>query len=617
MRKALRILIAILILSTGIHSTRYITWNESGSGLTQKLKPFLGENEITTLVNSPDGLIFGGTGSGFTAGSAILFYFDPTLIKDYSYGYAPDDYPRAIIQLSTTTIYRNIMAIQVLQTNSIPDTILFVAETGDGSDKYALYSIDYEAIISDTPYDYLHKVIESPNGCVYVTAFGLGPQRSGKNPLLYIAADNGVTDSHVEVFDPETMSFVDTMSFGVYSETSAKDYLGYSFTSDDTYAYMGTLTYNNIARILRLHPDGSWDELFQPTLEYFRNDDTTPTLQTAISAMEYYNGRIYCGTSSLSTKYGGNLFYYDTALSTGSIIGLSGPETRTFSVSDLDEWDGEIYGATIAEEKPDTTTNYIGCSRIFKISSSGIIDSREVLDYRIPATSYYNPSRISAICKSPLSRDIVFGTEYIGGQDYGGLIGLTDFYPPSAPAIKRIEKHEGRYRIYISPTGDDYLFGEATEYRISGGDSALADNPFGMKTPIETTDYGDYLEVFSIDHPYLYIRAFDNVYNYSSFADVQFTLSNIKVFPNPAIQKDGVNIYLPASTDKVNIYDISGNEIPASAFVISQATNSEGMLNYFWDLKSSDGDKVSSGIYLISVFDIDENTYHLKLAVIN
>ncbi|MCK5224084.1 hypothetical protein KAR04_04900, partial [Candidatus Calescamantes bacterium] len=606
MRKVLRIFIAILILSTGIHSTRYITFDDSEPFL--KLKAFLGENIITFLVNSPDGRIFGGTGSGADGGNAIIFHFDPTLITDYSYGYGSQYYPAALLRLAAQVPpYKNIRGISILETDSQPDTILVFADVEYDiaqTQPYGIFALDYDLIYSTDVVSAV-KIGTSAKDLKYISAFSPGPERSGKNPLLYIAADSD--GGWVEVFDPETMTFIDTMAFDIRSATADIDYLGNSFACDGTDVFLGSLSIGSTAKIFSLHQDGSGDLLFAPGIEFFRNDDTAPTLQTGISAMEYYNGRIYCGTLSASTKYGGNLFYYDLTQSTGAIIGDAYAGTKTLSVTDMMEWDGEIYGATGTKiTETDTYGNPIGYSRLFKISSSGSIDSREMLDYRAPSTVYYNPSWISAICKSPLSRDIVFGTNYNGGEDlFGGLIGLTDFYPPSAPAIKRIEKHEGRYRIYISPTGDDHLFGEATEYRISGGDSALADNPFGMKTPIETTDHGDYLEAFSIDHPYLYIRAFDNVYNYPSFADVQFTLSNIKVFPNPAIQKDGVNIYLPASTDKVNIYDISGNEIPASAFVISQATNSEGMLNYFWDLKTSAGDKVSSGIYLISVFDID------------
>ena len=612
--KKINIIFFFLISIIIFCNTRYVTYDPNDA--TYPLRSFFEESVIWFLTESPDGLIFGGTGGSAAGGRGILFYFDPELDLLYNPSSAIDGYPRALVILSTT-IYTNIKAVEILSKNSIPDSILFIADINwNDTGNYGIFKMNYAEIYKDMPV--YQKVGESPNNMKVIDAVTVGPPRVNEYPLIYISTDNGSETpaiAMIEVFDPETMSFIDTMAKDIHSETGDRDYLFVSATSDNENVYFGSCCITTaIPRILKLDKDNTLSELFLPDSSFFGNDNHS---LKKISALKYYNGKIYAGTSSPSTIYGGSIFYYDLIEKKGVDLGRATTDSKTIEITNLVELNGEIYGGIKSE--PDSP--YFGNGRIFKISSDNIIYEEELTDYRI-TYKYYNPTIIQALVASHRINEIFFGTFLWYPYTCGGLIGAVDFYSPAPTKIRYTIKKKDRYYVYFTDTGDDYYDGNATYYELKGGFNSLKKDPDAVQdAEILATSTGNYFVIDNLFYPYFYISAYDNVHNRSIYSEAVSHFIDLKIFPNPATFKTGVTFYLPVTTDRIEIYNSSGHLIDTRDFTISDPQNDEGYISYYWDLRAKynnlqNGIKVASGIYFLAIYDVAGNTFTMKFAVV-
>jgi hypothetical protein len=593
-------------------NTRYVTYDPNDPSIP--LKSFMGEYVIWSLTESPAGLIFGGTGGSADGGKGILFYFDPELDLPYNPTSSIGGYPRALVTLSTLTIYTNIKAIEILSKNSTSDSILFIADINwNQPGNYGIFKMNYDEIYKDIPG--YQKVDESPNNMKVIDAVTAGPPRTNKYPLIYISADDGSGTAMIEVFDPETMSFIDTMAKDIHSETGNRDYWFVSATSDSENVYFGSCCLTAaIPRILKLDKDNTLSELFLPESSFFGNDNHNFKM---IFALKYYNGKIYGGTSSPSTEYGGRVFYYDLIEKKGVELGRATVNSETYKITDLVELNGEIYGGTHSTGK---SSGY-GNGRIFKIAADNTIYEEELTDYRI-TYKYYNPAIIQTLVTSHKINDVFFGTFLCVPYTYGGLIGAVDFYPPAPPKIRYIIKKGNKYYVYFTNTGDDAYDGNATYYELKGGFDSLEKDPDAVNdAEILATSTGNYFVIDNLFYPYFYISAYDNVHNRSIYSEAISHFIDLKIFPNPATIRTGVNFYLPVTTDKIEIYNSSGHLIDNRDFTISDTQNDEGYISYYWDLRIKYNDfqkgiKIASGIYFLAIYDVAGNTYTMKFAVV-
>ena len=90
--------------------------------------------------------------------------------------------------------------------------------------------------------------------------------------------------------------------------------------------------------------------------------------------------------------------------------------------------------------------------------------------------------------------------------------------------------------------------------------------------------------------------------------------SNVIIYPNPFILSKHNRLIIKNLTgfSSVSVFSESGRLIRKLAYESSFVSGVEG----YWDGKNESGDKVSTGIYIIAVFDAAGNTKSFKVAVI-
>ncbi len=611
-------------------SARYLTYY---NGYDQPLYPFFNEYSIHCLVTSSDGKIFGGTGGIGTEGRGILFYFNPVGWSAYNPSSSLDGYPRLMAEVPTKySGFKNVKGISILKNGTVPDTVVFAADGPVAADSTLSYGIFYTKYSEMAEYypDFW-KVADSPNAMKYVDGFIEGPPRSGKNPLIFILTSNYSGYGKVEVFDPDTMSFIDTMTISVDTATGSRDYRFISGTNNGIDMFFGTLTIKgtgNFARIMKLDQNGVLTEEFQPSSFFFAGDDGA---FTGISAMcsfhSSYPGVIVCGTLSSSTQFGGQIFYYDSNWpEMSSLLGPANGDTTAYSVTDLVILNGEIYGSTNAVVDPKNTSSYdrFGHGKIFKItlpdSGGSLLENTCVPDYRI-TDFYYNPAIINAITASPQTSNIYFGTilvyEGMVTHSLGGLIGAADFYPPSSPVIKRVEREGSDFRIYFSGSGDDGDTGEAEGYLLYGSIDPLPDSGSVFSEGVFIADSAEgYFQTDTFYFDRLYAFAVDDCGNRSPFHSSVADIAVSRLFPNPVRPgPGGVSIGASFTASEVKVFSSDGTLV--ISFIPDPDYDELTDLYYFcWDLKNPDGKNVAAGVYFISITDIYGSSRIEKLAVI-
>ncbi|MCD6579301.1 hypothetical protein J7L48_07475, partial [bacterium] len=513
-----------------IANTKYITYVEHDVG-KDEFNNFLAQRAIFSLLESPDGLILGGTAGG-ALGKAILFCYDPLL--EYNPGYMNGNNPKVIFSKTVSSNYvdyYNTLGVSLIRSNSIPDTVYFVLQgsfDAASTIPYKIMMIDYDKIHDDFSSTECIDLGNSPNGLAFVTAF------SYNDTYLAIAGDPG-SGGKVEFFDIRTNSFVNT-SIDIMSITSNRDYRILSLASHGTDFYAGTLTINNPAEILKIDKDFHSSVLFQPDLTYFDNDSTSPLI-TIVPALHTFNDKLYAGTESTSNLFGGMVFYYDLLTDTPKLLGKAVNNTHTYGIQDLTDYNGEVYGSTKAEYNKINVNDKNSWGRIFKISSSDSIMETQLIDYRgeIPD---YNPAIIPSICPSHSTNDIIFGTQatYIGNNyvNYGGLMGKTDFYPPNVPkCLSIIKKDSLHFHIKLAPAGDDMDYGNASYYEIKGASDRIISPIEYMSLKTIAFSTSSNLEIETLYYPFLYFKAYDNVMNVSSMGVIENNFFSAKLYPNP------------------------------------------------------------------------------------
>lgn len=585
-------------------NTKYITYIEHETS-QDEFNLFHSQRAIKKLVQSPDGLIIGGTGGISGSGNAILFYYDPSL------PYSPSDVkggnPRSLLSVqSDYSAYHNILGITLIQENSIPDTIYFVIQgsydTGS-TIPYKICMLDYEKIHDANVSSEYIDLGNSPNGLKYITGF------SNNDTYLAIAGDPG-SGGKIEFFNIKTNSFINT-SVDILSVTSNRDYRALSLTSDGQNFFAGTLTINNPAEILKIDKNFNTTVLFQPDISYF---DNVNTAYTVISALHIFNNKLYAGTESPSSEHGGMIFYYDLLSNTPKLLGKATNNTHTYGIQAFTGHNGEIYGSTKAEYDKTNVNNKNSWGRIFKISENDSITETNLIDYRGEFPEY-NPAIIPTICSSWKTNDIIFGTEATDNGtnyvNYGGLMGKTDFYPPSVPKCLDITKKDKIYHVKFAVTGDDYDLGNASYYEIKGALDRIVSPIEYMSLKTLAFSPSSDLKIGTLYYPFFYFKAYDNVMNVSSMGVIENNFYTAKIYPNPVKKGEILNILFPASTEKIKLYTIAGVEVNIN--LIDKGITADGYKLFQLIMADS---KLASGTYIFTGETLAKKTYYLKFSYI-